>query len=119
MFKGKCLSILLFSFIHSIHIFDVIKKKRKQTVIVLSFLSIYLFIAKVQFEVKIGHKLTFVEILRNLPSNQRRAYVWNIALESLDNQSFSSEFVHEYSNQNQTIQQLIESIIQRYKVRFT
>ena len=119
MFKGKCLNILLFCFIHSIYIFDVIKKKRKQTVIFLSFLSIYLFIAKVQFEVKVHDKLTFVEILRSLPSNQRRVYVWNIALERLENKSFSSEFENDYLNHNQTIQQLIESIIQRYKVIFT
>ena len=119
MFKGRCLSILLFCFIQTIHVFDVIKRKKKQSIIFMSFLSIYIFIVKVQFETIVDHKLTFVEILRKLPSNQRRFYVWNKAFESLNNQSFSSEFGIESLKCNQTVHQLIENTIQKYKVRFT
>ena len=119
MLKEKFLNILIFLFIHCIYLFDVIKKKRRSIITLTLFLSVYSFVAYMQFEMKLKNKMSFFDILNKLPLQERRLYVWKTAFESLNNQSLTWEFRNESMKSNHTIQQLMDYTIQRYKVGFS
>ena len=62
---------------------------------------------------------SFVNILHNLPVNERRYFVWRTAYEIL-NSNRSISFNNDYrdtATYNQTLQQLINNTVSRYKVR--
>ena len=117
--KEKFLNILIVFFIHCIYLFDIIKKKRRSIITLTLFLSVYSFVAYVQFEMKLKNEMSFFDILNKLPLHERRLYVWKTALESLNNQSLTWEFRNETMKSNHTIQQLMDYTIQRYKVGFS
>ena len=62
---------------------------------------------------------SFVNILHNLPVNERRYFVWRTAYEILNsNRSISiNNDYRDTATYNQTIQQLINNTVSRYKVR--
>ena len=62
---------------------------------------------------------SFVNILHNWPVNERRYFVWRTAYEILNGNrsiSFNNEY-HDTATYNQTLQQLINNTVSRYKVR--
>ena len=64
-------------------------------------------------------KDSFVNILHNLPVNERRYFVWRTAYEIL-NSNRSISIINDHRDTaayNQTIQQLINNTVSRYKVR--
>ena len=62
---------------------------------------------------------SFVDILHNLPVNERRYFVWSTAYEILNsNRSISiNNDYRDTATYNQTLQQLINNTVSRYKVR--
>ena len=115
MYRENVLTIFISSLIHIINILDLIKRKKKQTIILTTFLLMYFVGMYIKLHMK--NDMTFLKVLHSLPSNERRIYVWRKAVESLNNQTIYTENRNGSSNNNQTIHQLIENEIQRYKVR--
>ena len=119
MLKEKFFNILIFLIIHCIYLFDIIKKKRRSIITLTLFLSVYSLVTYMRFEMKMKNKMSFFDILNKLPLRERRLYVWQKAYESLNNQTMTWEFRNETMKSNQTMQQLIDYTIQRYKVGFS
>ena len=115
MYREDILTIFIESLIHIISILDIIKRKKKQTIVLTTFLLIYF--VGIYMTLSMKNDKTFLKVLHSLPSNERRIYVWRKALESIHNQTISTENKNESSNNNQTIHDLIENHIERYKVR--
>ena len=115
MYRENILTIIIDSLVQIISILDIIKRKKKQTIVLTTFLLMYFVGIYMTLDMK--NDITFLKVLHSLPSNERRIYVWRKALESLNNQAISTENGNETYNYNQTIHDLIENQIQRYKVR--
>ena len=115
MNRQNILTIVIQSLVYIISILDIIKRKKKHTIVLTTFLLMYF--AGIYMTLNMKNDITFLKVLHSLPSNERRIYVWRKALESLNNQAISTENRNGSSNNNQTIHTLIENKIQRYKVR--
>ena len=114
MYRENILTIVIKSLVHIISILDIIKRKKKQTILLTTFLLMYF--VGIYMTLNMKNDITFLKVLHSLPSNERRIYVWRKALESLNNQTIPTENRNGSSNNNQTIHNLIENEIQRYKV---
>ena len=115
----KCLSLfIILSAIHISFVFEAMKSKKKHFIIWFVSITAIIFVFKhiTQFDIKREEKeITFVDILHQLPIEERRYYVWKTAFKSLNNQSFGIN-THSATNK-QTIAHLINNTIERYKVR--
>ena len=60
---------------------------------------------------------SFVDILHQLPINERRSYVWKIAFKALKNRSLGTNISATTTPNNQTIGHLMNNTIERYKVK--
>ena len=115
MYRENILIIIIDSLVRIISILDIITRKKKQTIALTTFLLMYF--VGIYITLNMKNDITFLKVLHSLPSNERRIYVWRKALESLNNQAISTENRNESYNYSQTIHNLIENQIQRYKVR--
>ena len=120
MMKRKYLNVGL---IFAINIFGVFKKiksnKRHYIVLIISVITISVFVSQIRHSQKRmrNKKTTFLDILHTLPINQRRYFVWQRALTVLSNQTNSIGYQIESTTNNNTINQVVNDTITKYKVR--
>ena len=119
MVKRKCLYFTLILILPVFCIFESIKNKKKPGILlVVSIIITFSMLNHIQNGTQRATD-SFVDILHNLPVNERRYFVWRTAYEILNsNRSISINNDHrDTTTYNQTIQQLINKTVSRYKVR--
>ena len=119
MVKRKCLYFTLILILPVFCIFETIKNKKKPGILlVVSIIITFSMLNHIQNGTQRATD-SFVDILHNLPINERRYFVWRTAYEILNsNRSISSSNDYrDTATYNQTLQQLINNTVSRYKVR--
>ena len=100
-------------------IFETIKNKKKPGILlVVSIIITFCMLNHIR-EGAQRETDSFVNILHNLPVNERRYFVWRTAYEILHSNrsiSFNNDY-RDTATYNQTLQQLINNTVSRYKVR--
>ena len=119
MVKRKCLYFTIILILPVFCIFETIKNKKKPGILLVASIIITFFMLNHIREGTQRETDSFVNILHNLPVNERRYFVWRTAYEILNsNRSISINNDHrDTTTYNQTIQQLINKTVSRYKVR--
>ena len=119
MVKRKCLYFTLILILPVFCIFESIKNKKKPGILlVVSIIITFSMLNHIQNGTQRATD-SFVDILHKLPVNERRYFVWSTAYEIL-NSNRSISFNNDYrdtATYNQTLQQLINNTVSRYKVR--